>query len=94
MAEKRPDADSFKHPALLYIEKNNMTRKEAAKALGIPKKLGQLNHVLDRWRGTTDTWKQLFHDVFGIPMDQLVNIPVRPDGKAFKKLQKDKKKGK
>lgn len=90
MAEKRADADKKKHPALVYIEKHGMTRKQAAEALGVPDKLVMLNHVLDRFKGTTDRWKVLFHDVFGIPMEDLVGIEVRPDAATFKKQQRKK----
>ncbi len=88
MAEKRADADDFKHPALVVIEKRGLTRSEAAKLLGVPDKVVQLNHVLDRWRGTSDTWKQRFHEVFDIPLEALIGIPIRPPPKVFVRQQR------
>ena len=92
MPQKRSDADAFTHPALAHIEAQGITRKQAADILGVPEKLGQLNAVLGRWKATSDQWKKLFHDVFGIPYDDLVDIPVRPDAATFKKQQRKRKK--
>ena len=83
--KKRQDADKNKHPALTYIEKHNITRTKAAEMLGIPEKTTYLNLVLDRWRGTSKVYAKLFHDVFDIPYEDLLDIQVRSDSKTFKR---------
>ena len=92
MAPKRSDA-KFKHPALRWIEAHGLTRQEAAENLGIPDKVGYLNLVLDRWRGTSMLYARLFHEKFGILYEDLIGIQVRPDAQTFRKQQRDKKRG-
>jgi transcriptional regulator with XRE-family HTH domain len=90
MAKKRSDA-ATKHPALRHIEDHGITRAEAAEMLGIPDKQAYLNLVLDRWRGTSKVYARLFHEVFGIPYEELFDIPVRLDAKTFKRQQNKQK---
>lgn len=92
MAQKREDAERGKHKALLYIEKRGWTRSEAAIKLGVDEKY--LNLVLDRWRKTSMRYAKLFHDVFGIPYKDLIDVQVRPDAKAFAKQNRERMKGK
>lgn len=71
-----------------------MTRRELAERLGVQDRLMQLNHVLDRWRGTSDRWKLLFSKKLGIPLEQLIDIPVRPSRAVFRSQQRRIKRAK